>query len=885
MRTFVSIGYIGNQNEYTIEKALMGPSWKYLCHTLLQYISQKRSGWHQVSSALASAFHGMVAGLDFNFAHLIFEGLRNNLQEAQQSQLILIPHPPLQILNNKLLPLLEPLCKLLRMHIPHLESQHSDENIKRDSQNIRETSLEVSLLGSGSQPGSVEQPAEPYHYFSSLNLSAEAPSQDDIPSPTTTISEVLIDLAANAPNPSSSPKKVHSSGTDRVNVERAVTTPGISIAQCQENQGDGDAEARPKAPSRSKDSTTVDEDRLKLHNMELTARVAMREAEVSKLRHQVSMHEAHQCPTVPTPSLISVGTQTDNTLCTDATKKGEIVTKEDDADSLEEWIQEQTVFQNEEEDITEDWKLVVRDVDEVLQDETLHEDTRLSFNILPKAATIITKRFWIGWEFSGVEELNWNTLNALQVLNLYLTRCINTSSDLSTELAISRFYDLMEDNMPWFERLLKEANRVAYPASSSIAEQRLALRRLDLIRSSALTEEEVICWRRFLYNIMVRVLEVLGWVSTDSSDFTFFLSSGSSLSINIKEILLLPSNFLHKVFELRSLICNINSLESQEMIKLIKDFIYKEESPAMNDSDSYLSLPSSPTVILNATEGSRKVVAQNIKEAFKAIYGNEWEMEESEAVPSLVSTPHHANEAEAEIPTASLTSAVAVHEAEAEASSKDKGKRPMTEEDEEKEQQIQLYAKQLDDLKVKIPAVYQIQEDEALALQLQEQFNKEEEEREKKKKEEAKFRITNSELAKEMREEWIEALISQGEDEDYLEKLSNKEIYRAFMGQQDQLGNKKRAEEEEKAKQKSKKTIAFNKRTHEERKVMIDFLKARGESGKRLGPMSFMNLQALYFKVKKEEGNKSRRRKETKETQAFSLIHHFIYPTTFHSPS
>ncbi|KAI3813991.1 hypothetical protein L1987_18730 [Smallanthus sonchifolius] len=123
----------------------------------------------------------------------------------------------------------------------------------------------------------------------------------------------------------------------------------------------------------------------------------------------------------------------------------------------------------------------------------------------------------------------------------------------------------------------------------------------------------------------------------------------------------------------------------------------------------------------------------------------------------------------------------------------------------------------------------------------------------KKKKEEAKFRITDSELAKSIREEWVKALVSQGEDADYLEKLSNKEIYRAFMGQQGQLAKKKKAEEEEKAKQKSKKTIAFNKRTHKERKIMIDFLKARGESGKRLGPMNFMNLQALYFNVKKDE--------------------------------
>ncbi|KAI3744844.1 hypothetical protein L1987_57939 [Smallanthus sonchifolius] len=134
-------------------------------------------------------------------------------------------------------------------------------------------------------------------------------------------------------------------------------------------------------------------------------------------------------------------------------------------------------------------------------------------------------------------------------------------------------------------------------------------------------------------------------------------------------------------------------------------------------------------------------------------------------------------------------------------------------------------------MKVKILAGSQVEEDEQLARQLQEQFAKEEEkENEKKKKEDAKFRITDSKLAKELREEWTEALISQG-----------------------QLAKKKKAEEEEKAKQQSKKTIAFNKRTHEERKVMIDFLKARGDSGKRLGPMNFMNLQALYFKVKKDE--------------------------------
>ncbi|KAI3706160.1 hypothetical protein L1987_76418 [Smallanthus sonchifolius] len=185
-----------------------------------------------------------------------------------------------------------------------------------------------------------------------------------------------------------------------------------------------------------------------------------------------------------------------------------------------------------------------------------------------------TERFWIGKEFSGVEELNWNALNPLQVLELYLSNCINSSTDLSAELAISRFQDLMEENLPWFGTLLEEANRVAYPKdsaeSSTLAKQRLAPRRLDLIRSSTLTEEKVVCWRRSLYNKLVRDVEVLGWSSTGSSDFTFFLSNGSSLSNNINEILLLNSDFLHKVFELRTHICNVNSLESRAMTKTIK---------------------------------------------------------------------------------------------------------------------------------------------------------------------------------------------------------------------------------------------------------------------------------------------------------------------------
>ncbi|KAI3773832.1 hypothetical protein L1987_48368 [Smallanthus sonchifolius] len=508
---------------------------------------------------------------------------------------------------------------------PHSESQHSGENIIRDSHIIRETPLDVSLLGSGSLPGSIEQPPEPF--LSLLNLSVEEPNQDDVPYPTTTISEVMIDLASNTPNPSSSTLKVHSRSYERVDVEEAVTTAGLSNNQedsdniaktsttathsedasletplternprCQETMGDGDEEARPKAPSGSKDSTTVDEDRLKLHNLELTARVAMLETEVSKLRHQVSMHEAHQCPTVPTPSLVSVGTQTDAYLSTDATKKGEMVPMEEDSDSLDNWIQEQAVFQstlfkpafvlvhdlpasdNEEEETSEDWKLV------------LEFDTILAWGYDGKS-----ERFWIGWEFGGVEELNWDFLNSIQVLHLYHLQCINNSMNFSAELAIGRFYDLMEDNLPNFERQIQASKRVAYPEFSTAAERRLTPRRLEIIRSSLLTEEEVLCLIRLLYNSIVKDLDVLGWVSTKSIDHTFLLSNGSSLTINTRNILLLPTDFLYKIVQLRANICNVNSLESQAMIATVRahleqgriaEAVYVSNSDTDSDSAS-----------------------------------------------------------------------------------------------------------------------------------------------------------------------------------------------------------------------------------------------------------------------------------------------------------
>ncbi|KAI3731811.1 hypothetical protein L1987_63001 [Smallanthus sonchifolius] len=289
--------------------------------------------------------------------------------------------------------------------------------------------------------------------------------------------------------------------------------------------------------------------------------------------------------------------------------------------------------------------------------------------------------FWIGWEFSGVEELNWNSLNALQVLQLYLSNCINNSVDLSAELAIGRFHDLMEDNLPRLQRFLQAAHRVAYPESSAAAERRLTPSNLEITRSSLLTEEEVLGLRRFLYAFLVKDLDVLGWVSK-SLDHTLLLSNGSSLIINTRNILQLPSDFLFKIFQLRANICNINSLESQAMMVTIKahleeeGLIPQEESVSTSDADSNSDTPQvEATSVASGTRSS-------LRDQLREIEGPEYQLDEVSDRPLSIS--QHANEAEAEIPTAQQSAVAVSSEARAEASNVNKGKGIMTEEDEER---------------------------------------------------------------------------------------------------------------------------------------------------------------------------------------------------------
>ncbi|GJS60921.1 hypothetical protein Tco_0655705 [Tanacetum coccineum] len=50
------MGYEGELNKLTFQKALFSPQWKYLIHTILHCLSSKSTSWNEFSTNIASAF-------------------------------------------------------------------------------------------------------------------------------------------------------------------------------------------------------------------------------------------------------------------------------------------------------------------------------------------------------------------------------------------------------------------------------------------------------------------------------------------------------------------------------------------------------------------------------------------------------------------------------------------------------------------------------------------------------------------------------------------------------------------------------------------------------------------------------------------------------------
>ncbi|GJS74803.1 putative ribonuclease H-like domain-containing protein [Tanacetum coccineum] len=68
------MGYEGDFNKLTFQKALFSPQWKFLIHTILHCLSSKSTSWNEFSINIASAVICLATNQKFNFSKLIFDG-------------------------------------------------------------------------------------------------------------------------------------------------------------------------------------------------------------------------------------------------------------------------------------------------------------------------------------------------------------------------------------------------------------------------------------------------------------------------------------------------------------------------------------------------------------------------------------------------------------------------------------------------------------------------------------------------------------------------------------------------------------------------------------------------------------------------------------------
>ncbi|GJT50375.1 hypothetical protein Tco_0976532 [Tanacetum coccineum] len=68
------MGYEGELNKLTFQKALFSPQWKYLIHTILHCLSSESISWNEFSTNATSAVICLATNQKFNFSKLIFDG-------------------------------------------------------------------------------------------------------------------------------------------------------------------------------------------------------------------------------------------------------------------------------------------------------------------------------------------------------------------------------------------------------------------------------------------------------------------------------------------------------------------------------------------------------------------------------------------------------------------------------------------------------------------------------------------------------------------------------------------------------------------------------------------------------------------------------------------
>ncbi|GKE32852.1 hypothetical protein Tco_1452174 [Tanacetum coccineum] len=70
------IGYVITSDSLTFQKGHFSPQWKFFIHTILHYLSPKKTVWEQFSSNIATAIICLATKHTFNFSNFIFKAMK-----------------------------------------------------------------------------------------------------------------------------------------------------------------------------------------------------------------------------------------------------------------------------------------------------------------------------------------------------------------------------------------------------------------------------------------------------------------------------------------------------------------------------------------------------------------------------------------------------------------------------------------------------------------------------------------------------------------------------------------------------------------------------------------------------------------------------------------
>ncbi|GJV00772.1 hypothetical protein Tco_1330042 [Tanacetum coccineum] len=82
--TIQLMGYEGDLNTLTFNKALFSPQWKFLFHTMNHCISSKSTSWDQIPTNIATTVICFATNQKYNFSKLIFDGMMRHLDASKK---------------------------------------------------------------------------------------------------------------------------------------------------------------------------------------------------------------------------------------------------------------------------------------------------------------------------------------------------------------------------------------------------------------------------------------------------------------------------------------------------------------------------------------------------------------------------------------------------------------------------------------------------------------------------------------------------------------------------------------------------------------------------------------------------------------------------------